>query len=88
MNLDLVASDPALSWASAVWFWSSSCLGRGSNVGQATMCVNSNECNSATSSVYYQFAPVYRLQLANDIASKLGVSAGSSDSIVNLIHIS
>ncbi|KAI8613329.1 hypothetical protein BC830DRAFT_1170351 [Chytriomyces sp. MP71] len=79
-NPDLVATDETLAWASAVWFWSRSCNGD-SNVGSGLRCINGPECDSATSSIYFQFAPRGRLLLAEGLAGALGVDADVSGSV-------
>ncbi|KAJ3411259.1 potassium channel, sub T, member 1 [Chytridiales sp. JEL 0842] len=80
-NPSLVSTDETLSWASAVWYWNARCRQSSSNVGQALQCVNSPECNSGTSSTYFQFAPPYRLQLAKDVSKSFGVDPREGDSI-------
>ncbi|ORY44521.1 lysozyme-like protein [Rhizoclosmatium globosum] len=79
-NPGLVASDETLAWASAVWFWKGNCKGA-STVGDALMCINSLECSSATSTMYFQFAPVYRLLIAQKLAGAVGVGDASAKSV-------
>ncbi|TPX54308.1 chitinase [Chytriomyces confervae] len=79
-NPSLVATDETLAWSSAVWFWSNSCRSS-RTVGSALMCINSPECGSATSTVYYQYAPWYRLAIAQQLASSVGVDASTQESI-------
>ncbi|KAJ3025426.1 UNVERIFIED_CONTAM: hypothetical protein HDU68_007139 [Siphonaria sp. JEL0065] len=79
-NPSLVATDETLAWASAVWFWANNC-GGAQNVGQGVKCVNSLECTSASSSIYFQFAPPYRLLFAQTLAGTLGASEGTAESI-------
>ncbi|KAJ3400200.1 hypothetical protein HDU80_007190 [Chytriomyces hyalinus] len=77
-NPSLVATDETLAWSSAVWFWSNSCRSS-RTVGSALMCINSPECGSATSTVYYQYAPWYRLAIAQQLASSVGVDASTQE---------
>ncbi|KAJ3351585.1 hypothetical protein HDU91_006110 [Kappamyces sp. JEL0680] len=81
-NPDLVALDQALAWGSALFFWETTKGCKGStNVGQALLCVNANECLSSQqhSSAYFQFAPYYRLTMTQSIASSIGASDMTSD---------
>jgi hypothetical protein len=77
-NPGIVASDEVLAWASAFWFWKNNVAGS-QNVGSALLKVNSLECTSSSSqsSIYYQFAPFYRLKFAEEIANGLGASSNS-----------
>ncbi|KAJ3225961.1 hypothetical protein HDU81_007569 [Chytriomyces hyalinus] len=79
-NPSLVATDETLAWSSAVWFWSNSCRSS-RTVGSALMCINSPECSSATSTVYYQYAPWYRLAIAQQLAASVGGDASREESI-------
>ncbi|KAJ3286019.1 hypothetical protein HDU79_006888 [Rhizoclosmatium sp. JEL0117] len=79
-NPGLVATDETLAWGSAVWFWKFNC-GAASTVGTALKCVNSLECSSATSSVFFQFAAPYRLKYAQALTNALGGSDGTDQSI-------
>ncbi|KAJ3303249.1 hypothetical protein HDV03_004076 [Kappamyces sp. JEL0829] len=81
-NPDLVALDQALAWGSALFFWETTKSCKGStNVGQALLCINANECLSSQqhSSAYFQFAPYYRLTMTQSIASSIGASDMTSD---------
>ena len=82
-NPELVATDESLAWASAIQFWTHANGCKGSqSVGRALMCVNSPECtaSSESSSVYFQFAPYYRLVIGNSLSATLGASNTTQDS--------
>jgi hypothetical protein len=63
-NPNQVALYEGLAWRSALYFWNRNCNGIES-IGAGTRCINSLECEASVSesSVYFQFAPSYRLQL-------------------------
>ncbi|EPZ34098.1 hypothetical protein ROZALSC1DRAFT_31526 [Rozella allomycis CSF55] len=85
-NPSLVASEK-YAWVSAIQFWKKgNARSKATNCGQALMIVNPPECKASDKTnfkdyqTYYQFAPPYRLKLAQVLATEFGAKDGSSES--------